>query len=105
MYLPPRDNLCKDYQYQKTASATAAQLASLAEADGGIVQSINVTCADVPVIVSGRRPLQQGITQPKVTIAIVFIMPAKGSTSYQDLAGRSKSILIEQATAVSQACQ
>jgi hypothetical protein len=102
MYLPPT-TLCKGYQFQKTASAAAAQLASLA--DGRSFTGVTATCADVPVVVSGGRRLQQGITQPKITIAIVFNTPAEGSTSYQDVAGQIKSILIEQATAVSKACQ
>jgi hypothetical protein len=104
MYLPPT-TLCKGYQVQKTASAAAAQLASLAT-DGRSVTGSNATCADVPVAVSGGRRLQ-AITQPKITIAIFFDTPAEGSmaTSYQDLAGWIKSILLEQATAVSQARQ
>ena len=104
MYLPPT-TLCKGYQYEKTATAAAAQLASLAEADDRSVTGVTATCADVPVVVSGGRRLQQGITQPKITIAIVFNTPAEGSTSYQDVAGRIKSILQEKATTVSQACQ
>ncbi len=102
MYLPPT-TLCKGYQYEKTATAAAAQLASLA--DSRSVTGVTATCADVPVVVSGGRRLQQGITQPKITIAIVFSTPAEGSTSYQDVAGRIKSILQGGATAVSQACQ
>jgi hypothetical protein len=102
MYLPPT-TLCKGYQYEKTATAAAAQLASLA--DGRSVAGVTATCADVPVIaISGRR-LQQGVTQPKITIVIVFNTPAEGSTSYQDVAGQIKSILQEKAIAVSQACQ
>jgi hypothetical protein len=102
MFLPP-GTLCKAYEYQKTASAAAAQLASLAT-DGRSVKGSTATCGDVPATVNAGRRLQQGITQPKVTIAIVFNTPAESSTAAgnQDLASQIKSVLQEEAAVVSQ---